>query len=181
MGLSFEPILNGSTSSKLGFSGVSPLNQNNIPLSFSNYNSATTNGLSLGTTGVAANQQLSLGNPANVSSNLNLANAGITDTSTVLDNMNPQSTNQGPGFWSKDGGAGMLLGGVQVLGNLWSSYQAHKIAKEQMAFAREQWDTNLENQTQTYNTALEDRIRGRYAAGVRSDSEVQNEIDRHSL
>lgn len=84
-------------------------------------------------------------------------------------------------FWSRDGGAGLILGGVQVLGNLWNSYQAHKMAKEQMSFAREQWDTNLANQTQTYNTALENRIRGRHAWSGASEAETQSEIERHSL
>lgn len=152
-------------------------------LQFNNYTSADTNGLNLSSTGFGANTQLmSMGAPASGGNTPGLANMGVTDTTTVLGGGagSPQ-TGQQPGFWSKDGGAGLILGGVQVLGNLWSSYQAHKMAKEQMAFAREQWDTNLANQTQTYNTALEDRIRGRYAEGVRSDSEVQGEIDRHSL
>lgn len=151
-------------------------------LQFNNYNSATTNGLDLSSTGFGANNQLSMGTPVSGGTTPGLSNMGVTDTTTVLSGgAGAPQTGQGPGFWSKDGGAGLVLGGVQVLGNLWSSYQAHKMAKEQMAFAREQWDTNLANQTQTYNTALEDRIRGRYAEGVRSDAEVQDEIDRHSL
>ena len=151
-------------------------------LQFNNYNSATTNGLDLNSTGFGANTQLSMGIPVSGGSTTGLSNMGVTDTTTVLGGgAGAPQTGQGPGFWSKEGGAGLILGGVQVLGNLWSSYQAHKMAKEQMSFAREQWDTNLQNQTQTYNTALEDRIRGRYAEGVRSDSEVQGEIDRNSL
>lgn len=156
------------------------------PLQFNNYNSATTNGLNLGSTGYGINNQLSMGTPVNSGYSSDLSNMGMTDTSTVLGtgSGNPQTNpqmGQGPGFWSKDGGAGLAIGGVQVLGNLWSSYQANKMAKKQMSFARDQWNTNLANQTQTYNTALEDRIRGRYAEGVRSDSEVQNEINRNSL
>lgn len=87
----------------------------------------------------------------------------------------------GPGFWSQEGGAGLILGGVQVLGNLWSSYQAHKMAKEQMAFAREQWDTNLANQTQTYNTALEDRIRSRHFTEGKGSGETDAYLSEHSL
>lgn len=151
-------------------------------LQFNNYNSATTNGLDLSSTGFGANNQLSMGTSVSGGITPGLSNMGVTDTTTVLGaGIGAPQTGQVPSFWSKDGGAGLILGGVQVLGNLWSSYQAHKMAKEQMAFAREQWNTNLQNQTQTYNTALEDRIRGRYAEGVRSDAEVQSEIDRHSL
>ncbi|ACL81408.1 N4 gp52-like protein [Sulfitobacter phage EE36phi1] len=87
----------------------------------------------------------------------------------------------GPGFWSKDGGAGLVLGGVQVLGNLWYIYQAHKMAKEQMSFAREQWDTNLANQTQTYNTALEDRIRSRHFTEGKGSGETDAYLSEHSL
>lgn len=60
------------------------------------------------------------------------------------------------------GGLGAVLGIVQTLGSLWSSFQQHKIAKEQLKLARESWEANLGNQTQTYNTALEDRIRTRH-------------------
>jgi len=90
-------------------------------------------------------------------------------------------TGQGPGFWSREGGAGMVLGGIQVLGNLWSSYQAHKMAKQQMSFAREQWGTNLTNQTQSHNTALEDRIRSRHHTEGRSSRETDAYLAEHSL
>ena len=148
---------------------------------FNNYNSATTSGdqLSAGQVGLS---NVQVASPNMSTGGTDLSSMGVTDTGTVLDgNTGSSPAQSGSGFWSKDGGAGLILGGVQVLGNLWSSYQAHKMAKEQMAFAREQWNTNLANQTQTYNTALEDRIRGRYAEGVRSEAEVQGEIDRHSL
>lgn len=146
---------------------------------FNNYNSATTNGMQLSGTQQGMNQVASGGATMGT-----VGNTGMTDV-TVQSPTTPQvggtGAQQGSGFWSKDGGAGLILGGVQVLGNLWSSFQAHKMAKEQMAFAREQWDTNLENQTQTYNTSLEDRIRGRYAKGTRSEGQLQGEIDKHSL
>lgn len=150
------------------------------PLSFGNYTSATTNGSQLGTMGIAANN-LQMGTLASAPIGANtLPSATVTPIQTPVSGVDIQTNGNG-NFWSKDGGAGLVLGGVQVLGNLWNSYQAHKIAKEQMAFAREQWDTNLANQTQTYNTALEDRIRGRYAVGERTDAQVQEEVDRHAL
>ena len=55
------------------------------------------------------------------------------------------------------------------------------MAKEQMAFAREQWNTNLANQTQTYNTALEDRIRARHNTEGRSSGETNAYLDKHKL
>lgn len=150
-------------------------------LSFGNYNSATTNGSQLGTMGFAANN-LSMGTNVPQAQGVDISGLGTTDTSTVLDDATGSATGgSGPGFWSRDGGAGLILGGVQVLGNLWSSYQAHKMAKEQMAFAREQWQTNLANQTQTYNTALEDRIRARHHTEGRAASETDAYLEEHSL
>lgn len=151
-----------------------------IANAFDNYGSVTTNGTQLGTTGVG----LSMGQPTNMPTGPASAPMDVTvasPNSGLSGAGNGAGSQQGSGFWSKDGGAGLILGGVQVLGNLWSSFQAHKMAKKQMAFAREQWDTNLANQTQTYNTALEDRIRGRYATGTRSEEQLSGEIDKHSL
>ena len=152
-------------------------------LSFNNYGSATTNGTDLGASGMG----LSMGTPT-TNSSMSSGGTGMAPNVSVAaptaagtGGGQVGGAQQGSGFWSKDGGAGMILGGVQVLGNLWSSFQAHKMAKKQMAFAREQWDTNLANQTQTYNTALEDRVRGRYAQGTRTEGQLQGEVDRHSL
>jgi len=148
-------------------------------MQFNNYNDATTNGAQLNNTQMGMTQVAGGGAPMG-----NVGGAGISDV-TVQSPQVPQAgmtnTQQGSGFFSPQGGAGLVLGGIQVLGNLWSSFQAHKMAKEQMAFAREQWDTNLANQTQTYNTALEDRIRGRYATGTKTEGELQSQIDEHSL
>lgn len=142
-------------------------------------NSATTNGAQLSGQQVGA---LGTVNAAPVTGATGAT--GMTDVtvaSPTTPNVGTAQTGGQGNFWSQNGGAGLILGGVQVLGNLWNSYQAHKMAKEQMAFAREQWDTNLANQTQTYNTALEDRIRGRYAQGTRTEAELQSQIDEHSL
>ena len=151
-------------------------------MQFNNYNNATTNGAELNNTQMGMSQVSSGGVPMG-----QVGAAGISDV-TVQSPQVPQvggpvpgAAQQGSGFFSPQGGAGMIMGGIQVLGNLWSSFQAHKMAKEQMSFAREQWDTNLENQTQSYNTALEDRIRGRYATGSKSEGELQGEINKHSL
>ena len=84
----------------------------------------------------------------------------------------------GPNFANN---AGMALSGVQALGSLWNSYQANKLAKEQIGLQREAFQTNLDNQRQTYNTALEDRIRSRYNTEGRSSSEADQYINEHRL
>ena len=146
----------------------------------SSLGSATTNGSQLGSWATGVTQtNLDMGTST---ANVGTSPVDVSVASPTTPNVSGAAqTGAGGNFWSKDGGAGMILGGVQVLGNLWSSFQAHKMAKEQMAFAREQWDTNLANQTQTYNTALEDRIRGRYAQGTKTEGELQSQIDKHSL
>ena len=154
-----------------------------MDLSFGNYSNATTNGSQLGTTGIAANS-LSMGQNVNTNvGSTNLSGMGTTPTQTVLSGSGQTGAQTGGAgnFWSKDGGAGLILGGVQVLGNLWSTYQQHKMAKDQMSFAREQWDTNLANQTQTYNTALEDRIRSRHFTEGKSGGETDAYLDKNRL
>lgn len=87
----------------------------------------------------------------------------------------------GNNFWSKDGGANIALGGVAVLGNLWNSYQQQKIAKDQLKFAQKQWNTNLSNQKQTYNTALEDRIRSRHTYSGKDENQTQEYLTKNRL
>lgn len=151
--------------------------------SFGNYGDVTTNGSQMGSFGFAANQKLGMGGPMAGASASPMPNVNVATPTTpqVAGAGNNAMGQQGSGFWSKEGGAGLVLGGIQVLGNLWNSFQAHKMAKEQMAFAREQWDTNLTNQTQTYNTALEDRIRARHNTEGRSSGKTDAYLDKHKL
>ncbi|ANJ20716.1 virion protein [Roseobacter phage RD-1410Ws-07] len=149
-------------------------------LSFGNYSSATTNGNQMGSLGFAMGEQIQA--PTMGASGASAMPNVTVDSPTVPGGAtNPAQTGGSGNFWSQNGGAGLILGGVQVLGNLWNSYQAHKMAKEQMSFAREQWNTNLANQTQTYNTALEDRIRARHAYSGQGEGDTQAYLDEHSL
>ena len=143
---------------------------------------ATNNGSQFGAWGTGI-QKYSMASPSTPSvSGPSMPGVAVNSPTTGVNQAaTGAQAGQGSGFWSKDGGAGMVLGGIQVLGNLWSSYQAHKMAKEQMSFAREQWDTNLHNQTQTYNTALEDRIRSRHHTEGRGTGETDAYLAEHSL
>ena len=79
------------------------------------------------------------------------------------------------------GNLGTVLGGAQAIGNLWNSFQQNKLAKDQMRFQKDAYRTNLENSTQTYNTALEDRIRSRYNTEGRSDQETESYLNKNRL
>ena len=85
------------------------------------------------------------------------------------------------GFLGEGGPGRTLLGGAAILGNLWNSRNANRIAKDQLGFAKEQFNTNLALSKKAYNTALADRIRGRYSASERTDAQRQAEVDRHKL
>lgn len=86
-----------------------------------------------------------------------------------------------PGFFAPGGMGQFALGAIQTLGSLWNSFQQHKLAKQSFQFQKDAFNTNLQNQEQSYNTALEDRIRSRYVNEGRSQSEADAYLKDHSL
>lgn len=117
-------------------------------------------------------------------------NTGLTTPSVTTPGMTapqvPGTTGggavpQAPGFFSRYGPAQFTLGAIQTLGSLWNSFQQNKMAKESMKFQKEAFATNLANQEQSYNTALEDRINARYVTEGRSQAEADSYIQEHSL
>jgi hypothetical protein len=87
----------------------------------------------------------------------------------------------GSGFGWNMGTAQTLVGGLQAFGNLYNSYQQTKMAREQLSFQKEAYQTNLENTTQNYNTTLEDRIKSRYKFEGKSSDEANSYLDEHKL
>ena len=75
----------------------------------------------------------------------------------------------------------LVLGGVGTIGNLWSAWQAQKLAKEQFNYQKDITDTNLTNQIQSYNTALSDRINSRGFVQGDSQSTIDQYIEENSL
>ena len=84
----------------------------------------------------------------------------------------------GPGFL---GTAGMVLGGLQTIGNLWGAFQAAKLAKKQFNFTKDITETNLANQIKSYNTALADRARSRGVMEGQSPDQVSQYVSANSL
>jgi hypothetical protein len=74
-----------------------------------------------------------------------------------------------PGLLQQGGAIQMGIGALSTLGSLWNTFQQSKLARESFKFEKQAYKTNLKNQTQTYNTELEDRIRTRYAAEGRPE------------
>jgi hypothetical protein len=85
------------------------------------------------------------------------------------------------GFFKKGGMAQTGLGAIKTLGSLWNSFQQNKIARKSQAFQEKTFGINLENQTKTYNTELEDRIRNRYDTERRDPGEADKYIEKNRL
>jgi hypothetical protein len=77
-------------------------------------------------------------------------------------------------------GAGRIMDGLGNLGRIYAAIQGVKLGKQQLNFARQAFNTNTGNQTQTYNTSLEDRIRARYNTEGRS-GEADGYLNQHRL
>lgn len=129
----------------------------------------------------AAVSQQAVGSSGGVGLNAAAGNAA----NAAVPNVNVSQTGVGQFFRNGDGSFNtgnvqLALGGIQTLGALWNSYQQNRLAKESLGLQREAFETNLANQTQTYNTSLEDRIRARYATEGRS-GQADGYIAEHSL
>lgn len=73
------------------------------------------------------------------------------------------------------------LGALGSLANIYSGFQANKLAKDQLNFAKSVTNTNLNNQIKSYNTALEDRARSRATAENRDQSTADAYIAANKL
>lgn len=73
------------------------------------------------------------------------------------------------------------LGGLNALNSIFQGRQANRLARDQLNFVRDVTNTNLRNQVQSYNTALEDRARSRGVVTGRGDDYVDEYIERNRL
>ena len=53
------------------------------------------------------------------------------------------------------------IGGLQTMGNLWGAFKSLGLAEKQFDFSKMIAEKNLNNSTQSYNTALSDKINSR--------------------
>jgi hypothetical protein len=72
--------------------------------------------------------------------------------------------------------------GLATLGNLWGAFQGNKLARKQFSAAQDAYNTNLTNSIKSYNTQLEDRIRGRYSpTNAAGQAEADRQIEANKL
>lgn len=84
-------------------------------------------------------------------------------------------------FMQNVGGWQGIASGIQTIGNLYMAYQQNKLAKDSLNFQKDSFNKNLANQTQSYNTSLEDKIRSRYVTEGRSSDEADDYLEKNRL
>lgn len=81
----------------------------------------------------------------------------------------------------QEGNLGAAVGGINALTSAWMGYKNYQNAKNSLNFQKEAFRKNFANQTQSYNTSLEDRIRGRSSDYNGKEADVQSYLSRHRL
>lgn len=72
-----------------------------------------------------------------------------------------------------------IFSGAGALFGAWNGMRNYGLAKDSFDLQKKAYETNLSNSTKTYNTALEDRIRGR--SSEQSEAEIQAYLDKNRL
>lgn len=89
-------------------------------------------------------------------------------------------------IFNKDGGLnldaiGSIAGTIGDFGKLYMGYKANKLAEDSLNFQKQAYQTNLANQTSSYNLALEDRVNGRYSSRERNEAQINDYLNKHRL
>ena len=74
-----------------------------------------------------------------------------------------------------------MLGGMGALFQGWSGLQQSKLAKDALNFQKLAFQTNLANQTQAYNTQLEDQYKARTSNYAGKDEDVAKYMAEHGM
>lgn len=111
-----------------------------------------------------------------------MSNWGSDSVDTVGSSITPEfdpygKQGVGSGFGLNMDTANFGLKGLATLGNLWGAFQGNKLARKQFSLASDAYNTNLTNQIKSYNTTLEERIKGRHptndvAAQAKADAYI---------
>ena len=110
-----------------------------------------------------------------------LAGLGSTVDPTIA-NANMNWFQRGMDWTNKNAaGLGSLAQGLGALSGMYFGSRQLGLAREQLGFQKEAFNTNMRNSIQSYNTSLEDRIRGRSSDYEGKENDVRAYLDRHSL
>jgi hypothetical protein len=104
--------------------------------------------------------------------------ATIGEVGNVNPNLNPNS------MWGKMGGLEGLGNAAGIVGDLGGVYTALKglgLAKDQLNFNKSSYNTNLANQTKTYNTELEGRTQAQYFTEGKTTAQADAYVKKNSL
>lgn len=67
------------------------------------------------------------------------------------------------------------------IGQAWAGLQNYKLAKKQFNFSKQAYQQNLANQIKSYNTQMEDRLRGRTSDYEGKEEDIQKEMEKRKL
>jgi hypothetical protein len=89
-------------------------------------------------------------------------------------------------WWGEGGkmeGFASIMDGLASLGEVYGALQGVKLGREQLAFQKSSYATNLANSEQSYNTSLENDITGAYSAREQAANPnlVDDYLKKHSL
>lgn len=88
----------------------------------------------------------------------------------------------GMGDWAKQpGNLGSLAGGIAALGQAFLGFKALNQAKDEFGLQKTIANSNLNNSIKSYNTSLEDRIRGRTSDYAGKEGDVTSYLEKHRL
>ena len=76
---------------------------------------------------------------------------------------------------------GAVVQGIGALTNAYLGFRQLSMAKDQLNFQKSSWAKNFANSVSTYNTSLEDRIRGRTSDYAGKENDVQSYLAKHKL
>ena len=79
------------------------------------------------------------------------------------------------------GAIGDALKGVTSVGSMIAAFQQNKLAKEQLQYAKDVFQTNLTNQLASYNTGITDRAYARSAQNNSGDAAAESYIAANRL
>lgn len=131
--------------------------------------------------GVPAPMQAS--SVASVNSNAGASAGRGIDLNALAGMSNGGGAGEGGWFQKMGGieGLGSITSGLGNLAGIWGAIQQVGLAREQLKFDRSSYATNLGNQTQSYNTALEDRVMSRYSPDSPHQKQAAAYLKKHSL